>query len=31
VSCPSSATAMREEVASEVLITLRRGGAVNPK
>ncbi|HYL94684.1 MAG TPA: carboxypeptidase-like regulatory domain-containing protein, partial [Terriglobales bacterium] len=30
VSCPSSATAMREEVASEVLITLRRGGAVNP-
>jgi hypothetical protein len=31
VSCPSSVTAMREEVASEVLITLRRGGAVKPK
>ncbi|HJS97960.1 MAG TPA: carboxypeptidase-like regulatory domain-containing protein [Terriglobales bacterium] len=31
VSCPSSITAMREEVASEVLITLRRAGAVKPK
>lgn len=31
VSCPSSVTAMREEVAGEVLITLRRAGAVNPK
>ena len=31
VSCPSSTTAMREEVASEVLITLRRGGPANPK
>lgn len=26
-SCPATVTAMREEVASEVLITLRRGGA----
>ena len=31
ISCPSSVTAMREEVASEILITLRRGGVVNPK
>lgn len=31
VSCPLSVTAMREEVAGEVLITLRRGGVVNPK
>ena len=31
VSCPSSVTAMREEVAGEVLITLRRAGAVNSK
>jgi len=31
VSCPSSATAMREEVASELLITLRRGKTANLK